>query len=217
MSVISNIHTATVYEPKISKALTGQRLVKIQAKADKDGNYGQYLQQTHCVSIPVITQAQLTEFLENSNALDAHIIAMLEDAQKALITDKIKSGKGKTVSDEELSIAALVNYLDSDSDSDKWDSTRIAQWFEDNIAENLATKLLEVGNDDESMARKLAVAQKRFSDSLSTKAKIAPQLCEEINKMLAFSGDKDATIYKRFFARVNPETKIQEIEDALGF
>lgn len=215
MSVISNIHTATVYEPKTSKPFAGQRLVKIVAKADKNGNYGEHLQQTMCVSVPLLDAQAIRAYILESSALDAHIVGMLEDVQKSLITDKIKSGT-KSVTSEELTIASLINYLDASGDSDKWDSARIAQWFEDNIAEGLATKLLEVGNDDETMARKLAVAQNRFADSLSTKAKIAPALCEEINKMLAFSADKDATIYKRFFARVNPELKIEKIEDALG-
>ena len=216
MSTISNIHTATVYEPKTSKALTGQRLVKIVAKADKDGNYGEHLQQTMCMSIPLLDVQTVKGFILESSALDAHIVEMLENVQKSLITDKIKSGV-KTVSDEELTIAALVNYLEASSDSDKWDSARIAQWFEDNIAENLAMKLLEVGNDDETMARKLVIAQKRFAECLSSKAKISPALCEEINKMLPFAGDKNATIYKRFHARVNPEIKIVDLEESLGF
>ena len=216
MSVISNIHTATIYEPKSSKPFAGQRLVKIVAKADKDGNYGEHLQQTMCVSIPLLDVQTVKGFLLNSTALDGHIVAMLEDVQKSLITDKIKSGV-KIVTDEELTIAALVNYLDSSSDSDKWDSARIAQWFEDNIAEGLATRLIEVGNDDETMARKLVVAQKRFAESLGSKAKISPVICEEINKMLNFATDKSATIYKRFHARVKPEAKIVELDEALGF
>ena len=216
MSVISNIHTATVYEPKTSKAFDGQRLVKIVAKADKDGNYGQHLQQTQCISIPLIDPKQLRQYLESSMALDNHILEMLENTQKALIADKIKSGN-KSVTTEELEIVALVNYLDSTGDSDKWDSARIAQWFEDNIAESLAMRLLEVGNNDDTMARKLAVAQVRFAESLSSKARIKPTVCEEVNKMLAFASDKDAAIYKRFHARVNPEVKMESLEDSLGF
>jgi hypothetical protein len=46
MPVISNIHTATIYDAKLSKPFEGQRLVKVIAKADKDGNYGPHLQQT---------------------------------------------------------------------------------------------------------------------------------------------------------------------------
>lgn len=216
MSIISNVHTATVYEPKTSKAFAGQRLVKIVAKADKNNNYGEHLQQTMCVSIPTINMEELRTFLESSVALDSHILEMLEGAQKSLIAEKIKSGI-KTVTSAELEINALVNYLDSSGDSDKWDSARIAQWFEDNIAESLAMRLLEVGNDDETMARKLAVAQVRFAESLSSKARIKPTVCEEVNKMLAFASDKDAAIYKRFHARVNPEIKMESLEDSLGF
>jgi hypothetical protein len=217
MSVISNIHTATIYEPKTSRALHGQRLVKIVAKADKDGNYGPHLQQTQCVSIPLLDPKSLRAYLIESSALDAHILTMLEDVQKSLISDKVKSGI-KTVTSEELEIPALLNYLDASGDSDKWDSQRIAQWFEDNIAESLAMRLIEVGNDDEQMARKLVVAQNRFAESLSSKARIKQNVCDEVNKMLTFASDKDAAIYKRFYARVNPEIKVSEnLEDSLGF
>jgi len=216
MSNISNIHTATVYEPKVSKPFTGQRLIKIVAKADKSGNYGEHLQQTMCVSVPLLDVQAIRAYILESTALDAHIVGMLEDVQKSLITDKIKSGN-KSVTSEELTISSLINYLDASGDSDKWDSNRIAQWFEDNIAESLAMRLLEVGNDDDTMARKLAVAQKRFAESLATKARISENVCVEINKMLDFASDKEATIFKRFYARVNPEKKVVNLEDSLGF
>lgn len=217
MSVISNIHTAQVYDAKKSKALTGQRLIKIVAKADKDGNYGPHLQQTLCMSVPVISMDSLVDFIESSRSLDAHILEMLENAQKGLITDKIKAGAGTSITSEELEISELVKYLDQSGDSDKWDTARIASWFEDNIAEALGLKLIEVGNDEESMGRKLLVAQKRFAESLASKSKIPSNVMIEVNKMLHFAGDKSDAIYKRFYARVNPEAKIVELEEALGF
>lgn len=217
MSIISNIHTATIYDAKKSRAFDGQRLVKIVAKADKSGNYGQYLQQTMCISVPVISGKELSDFLESSNALDSHIIAFLEDVQKSLITDKIKSGAGHTITTEELSIQKLVEYLDSSSDSDKWDSARIAQWFTDNIAESLGIMLIEKGFED-NLEKLLGNAQKMFSDSLGSKSKIPTAYMEKINTMLTHASDKDSGIYKRFFNRVNPEKSAEmDLESALGF
>jgi hypothetical protein len=217
MSVISNIHTATIYTPKTSRALTDQRLVKIVAKADKSGNYGPHLQQTMCVSVPTISGKELSEFLESSNALDSHIIAFLEDVQKSLITDKIKSGAGHSITSEELTIQALVNYLDSQGDSDKWDSSRIAQWFTDNIAESLGIMLIEKGHED-ALEKLLSNAQKMFSDSLGSKSKIPTAYMEKINTMLTHASDKDSVIYKRFYNRVNPEKNAEiDLEASLGF
>jgi hypothetical protein len=217
MSVISNIHTATIYIPKTSRALTGQRLVKIVAKADKSGNYGQYLQQTMCISVPTISGAELSTFLESSNALDSHIIAFLEDVQKSLITDKIKSGAGHSITSEELTIQSLVNYLDSQGDSDKWDSNRIAQWFTDNIAESLGIMLIEKGHED-ALEKLLSNAQKMFADSLGSKSKIPTAYMEKINTMLTHASDKESAIYKRFYNRVNPEKNVElDLEASLGF
>ena len=217
MSVISNIHTATVYEPKTSKAFAGQRLVKIVAKADKSGNYGEHLQQTMCVSIPLLDAQAIRAYILESSALDAHIVGMLEDVQKSLITDKIKSGN-KSVTSDELTINALINYLDSSADSDKWDTARIAQWFSDNIAEGLGIMLVEKGAPDEKLEMFLNAAQKLFSDSLGSKAKIPAAYMEKINQMLTHASDKESAIYKRFYNRVNPEKSAEiDLESALGF
>jgi len=215
MSLISNIHTAFPYDAKKSKPYEGQRLVKTIAKADKDGNYGPHLQQTMCTSVPVLVTADIDWSLKSVQEVATEYF---KTVQNDIVSERIKSGV-KDVADSDISMAAIVDYLFADVSgaSDKWTSERVASWFEDYIAEGIATRLLELGVDDETMARKLAATQKRFAESLSSRGKISAVLTTELNKALAFSSDKECAIYKRFYSRLNPKVEELSLEDSLGF
>ena len=111
MSVISNIHTAQVYDAKQSKAFDGQRLVVTIAKKDKDGNYGQHLQQTQCTSIPMLT----TSDIDFSNAhIQNACVEYFKSVQNQIIGDGIKSGV-KSFSSEELAQDAICLLYTSDA------------------------------------------------------------------------------------------------------
>jgi hypothetical protein len=221
MSVISNIHTAVVYEAKTTKAFEGQRLCKVIAKADKDGNYGPHLQQTMAVSIPVLGADELVDAL-NDDALQGllmpHLVEFLQGVQDSLIAEKIKAGT-KTITSEELGIGALVNYLDADSVGDKWTPERIASWFENVVAEGYLTMLMSKGVDDEIAAGMLANAIKAFSEALGSKAKIPEKKAEVLTKLLELAEEKDkgSKIYKRFHTRLNPKVEEIDFAEALGF
>jgi hypothetical protein len=213
MSTISNIHTATIYNAKTSKALTGQRLIVTIAKKDKDGNYGPHLQQTMCTSVPLLERSDIDWALKSVQEAATEYFTSV---QNSIVSDRIKEGK-KEVTTIELGIEAIIDYLAQDAVGEKWDAARIAQWFSSNIATDLGIKLIELGCTDEVMENKLSVAEKRFADTLATRARISGILQSELNKMLNFASDKNDAMYKRFFARVNPSMPQFALEDALGF
>jgi hypothetical protein len=68
------------------------------------------------------------------------------------------------------------------------------------------------------METKLQAANKRFSESIASKARINGKLQVELNKIINFAPDKSDTVYKKFHAKINPPVvdKI-DLEDALGF
>jgi hypothetical protein len=212
MSTISNIHTATVYNAKTSKALTGQRLIVTIAKKDKNGNYGPHLQQTMCTSVPLLTKEDI-DWTQKS--VQEAATEYFTSVQNSIVSDRLREGK-KEVTTKELGIEAILDYLAQDAVGEKWDSQRIAQWFSSNIATDLGIRLIESGCSDEVMETRLAVAEKRFADTLASKAKIPEVLRVELNKMLQFASDKNNVIYKRFYARVNPQETVITLEGALG-
>lgn len=218
MSVISNIHTATIYDAKKSAPFEGQRLVKVIAKADKDGNYGPHLQQTMCTSIPQLQPDSIVDALNDDKLqvrLMPHFVAYLETVQNALIADKIKSGTN-SVSSLELEIVALCDYLENDTVGDKWDSARVAGWFTDHLAIPYTEKLMENGVSDSDIEGKLKMASSRFSETMASKAKIPALVANSLNKLLALADcGMDNPVYKKFYTKLNPPIVADALD--LGF
>jgi hypothetical protein len=211
MSVISNIHTAIVYEAKgqnKSVPFDGQRGVVTIAKADKNGNYGEHLQQTMFTSIPQLSDSDINW----DNTIKSICVDYLKTVQNSIIADNLKSGK-KDIRTEDISQDAIVAYIMSESVGDKWDSNRVAQWFNENIAITFTEKLMEKGLSDTDIDNRLAVTQKRFAESLSSKAKIPSQVAEKLTQVLKLADCENDIVYKRFYAKLNPPT----IAEALDF
>lgn len=219
MSVISNIHTATVYNAKTSRAFDGQRLVVSIAKKDANGNYGQHLQQTMCTSIPALTLAQVDAALSDDSIrakLLPHVLELLKGTQSDYISGTIKNTGRKEFLTEQLEITSLIDYLNTESVSDKWDAERIATWFDDTLAIPLTEKLMELGKDDSTIDKLLIAARKRFADALGSKAVISKVVAVELDKALKYAPDANDAIVKRFQTRLNRTLVSASLEDSLG-
>lgn len=185
MSEIFTKHTSVIYEAKganKTKAFQDQRLVVTIAKADKDGNYGQHLQQTMATSIPVL----YADDVDFADALvQAACTEYLQGVQNSVIGARIKSGV-KTHTDDDISVSACIQYLLSENASDKWDAQRIAGWFQSVVSESLGIALLEKNSDldDESLNAKLDMVTNTFANALSSKAKIQRTHAVQFDKVL---------------------------------
>lgn len=213
MSLISSTHTATVYDAKKSKAFTGQRLVVTIAKKDAQGNYGPHLQQTMCTSIPHIN---VQDIEDNSEALLSHLVSWLESQQNALISSRIKEGH-KEVTTEALSIKSVIAFMSGTNSGDRWDEKRIADWFNDNLAEPIVTLLLGNGSPEERVEKILLATSKRFSSTLSSRGVISKVMASELKKALKFAPDKTDGTYLKFKARIDKSLEEASLEDSLGF
>lgn len=221
MSVVSNIHTAVIYESKGKNKTTpfeGQRLVVTIAKADKDGNYGPHLQQTMATSVPILTDEHLIDSL-NDDSLQVrivpHLVGFLHKVQNDIIADRIKSGT-KTVHDEDLDVNAICQYLESEQVGDKWTSERIASWFSDTLAEVIGVKLIEKGFSDEKMEQSLVAYEKLFAQTFSSKGVIARVKAVAIDKALKLIPDCQDVVYKRFAGRIAKTLEEVSLSEELG-
>lgn len=211
MSIISHIHTAVIYDAKHTKAYDGQRLVVTIAKKDKDGNYGPHLQQTMATSIPTLTSSDI----DFTNLTVQNLcVGWFHKVQNDLISERIKGGV-KEVTTDELGQDAIVCYLMSEAQGDKWDESRVAQWFTDNLAIPMTEKLMEQGIEDSQIEVKLGVTGKRFAESLSSKAKIPTQVAAALTRVLNLMDGENDPVYKRFYAKLNPPTVIEALD--IGF
>lgn len=211
MSIVSNMHTATPYNAKQSKPFEGQRLVVTIAKKDKDGNYGQHLQQTMCTSIPLLGAGDIDW---SSGLVQLACVDYLQGIQNAIISDRIKSGHNE-VTTEQLSQAAILDYLTAETTGDKWDTARIAAWFTESLAEHIGVALIEKGYPDDKLDASLKAYEKLISETFSSKAAIPKNKATAISKAFALVDSPDAT-QKRFQARIDKVLAESNLDELLG-
>jgi len=214
MSVISNIHTAIVYEAKGANktvAQNGQRLVVTIAKADKDGNYGPHLQQTMATSVPILGRADIDWGL--SSVRDA-ATEYFQTIQNKIVADRIKSGQ-REVSTDQIGMAAIIDYINTDATGDKWDAARIASWFDDTLAEPIGIALIAKGFDDAKWQASLNAYKKLIADTFSSRGTIARAKAVAIDKAFKLIESPDATLV-RFQGRIDKVLNEVSLDDALG-
>jgi hypothetical protein len=160
MSVVGNRHTLTPLT-KTSKAMDGQRLVRVIAKQDKEGTYPDNLKESLCVSIPKIEEATVQSSI---TSLMPHIVAMLGDAQDSIIRElRITTGCNE-VSDDEIGIGKVIEWLDEESTGSRLTKEMLAKWFTESysdVAAEFIAEMMKFGKVEElSEDQSKVVAQK---------------------------------------------------------
>lgn len=117
---------------KNSKAIDGQRLARVIAKKNKEGNYEcEHLTESKAISIPIINGA----FTEGElKMLQPHIIGMIANAQDELIRECIING-ATSINDAQISIAECIKYLDDSAKGNRITSEYMQKWFVDTYTE----------------------------------------------------------------------------------
>lgn len=124
MSTISNRHSVIPFIAGSSKPLTDQRLTKITYKSRK-GTPQKF--PNVCVSLPVLAEPTDQEM----TLLMPHLCALLETAQDGIIRSLYESNDGilGSVSNEEISIAACIQFLETEATGGRLTKELIESWF----------------------------------------------------------------------------------------
>src|SRR6185369_6759627 len=113
MSNVSNRHQFKQFTAGKSTPLSGQRLAKIGYK-NTEKNRAKY--QNAFVSVPYITDDAIADQIEQ---LIPHIKNMLEESQDALLKTLYEQQNGilenGSVSDEDISVSAVIGYMNAES------------------------------------------------------------------------------------------------------
>lgn len=209
MSIIDTLnHSVVSYDPRSSKAFSGQRLSKVTYKTvtnKEDPLYG-IKRESKCVSLPMIPVADV---VSNIQALAPVVVEYLHSVQDKIVRERIDAG-ALSISMDEISIAGCIEYLDSNSESGRLTKEVVAAWFNETIAEPLAVTLADrlgvsATPTDAESAKILAVVE-AFKGKVAAlaggKTAYEPKVCTSLISALnlAPSGDVLAT---RFTARLN--------------
>ncbi len=130
---IGNRHTVRPFIAGESKAMDGQRLAKIGFKKSKDNPNPL---KSVCVSLPMIEQPFTEEQLE---ALNPHIVAMLEKAQDGIIRGMYEANPEiLSVGDDELTVEKCIEFLELEETGGRLTIEKLAQWFDSALSAKLA-------------------------------------------------------------------------------
>ena len=169
---------------KTSKAIDGQRLVRLIAKGkEKSPNLSESL----CVSVPVVTAEQVAESIES---LIPAVVGFVMDTQDKIIREyRIESGHS-SINDEQFNIAACVKWLAENATGERLTSAMLREWFtedyHDATIQWLQSRAANAGATAEVLERKFNAIKDmmvRFADPRARFEK--PQL----QAIIAFSDD----------------------------
>lgn len=209
MSAISTSASSVLkYDPKTSKAFTGQRLSKVTFKTsnDKSSEYYGVKRESKCVSLePVSVQ----DVVSNVTALAPAVVEFLQGVQDKIVRERVEAG-ALHVSVDEVSIAACVEWLETQDESGRLTKESVGTWFASEIEEGLALILADkLGVSEiptaEQSAQVLRVVGS-FKDKVSSlaggKTSYEPKLCESLKKVLELAPAGDA-LAARFTGRLD--------------
>lgn len=238
MSNVSTTHNIAKLD-KSSKALTGQRMSRVIAKAaskaadgwikTEAGYYHPNLTESKFVSLPRLNAADITS--EQLTKMMPHIIGILEGAQDSIIKDRILDAAVTSINDSEIGVDSCIAHLDSNSGSDRITSEYLVEWFSDTYklqaAEYIgaAMKFGEMDGWTEDQAtvveQKINVLAGMFAGYAG--ARYSPDIprCKAMLKFAEFVGadnhDARMTAYVTKTARIKAEKEAELNSDALGF
>lgn len=229
ISGITNRHQFTKLE-KNSRPLSGQRLVRLIAKKDKDGNYASdNLRESLAISIPPADSEALVNAIPS---LIVHIQSMIEGVQKELISEyRIKTGDS-SVDESEFTIAKCVEYLDAASTGSRLTTEYLQQWFSENYSdaakEFIATALKLNSDASQWMEEQVKIVNSKVNlirDMFSgfASARYSPDIpkCKAMIKFGEFLGEGNVDSRMEKFlekaAKIKEEKENEMSADALGF
>lgn len=213
MSIIDILnHSITSYDPKSTKAFTGQRLSKVTFKTitDKENPLCGVKRESKCVSLPLIPVA---EVVANSTVLAPVVVEFLQGVQDKIVRELVESGASSVAMDA-ISIAACVEWLESNNESGRLTKDSVGQWFDAEISDSLAVVLAqklgvsEVPTQAESaqVMKVLGSFKDKVSGLAGGKTSYEPKLCDSLLKCLELAPAGDV-LAARFTARL---TKMKE-------
>lgn len=134
MSNVSNRHQVNPFVASKSEPLTGQRLARVGYKKTKENPNPL---PSICVSVPPVDATQITGAI--LAGLMPSIVQLVEDAQDGIIRAANDSSNGtlSTVTDEMISLPAVVAFLSAKQAGERLSAESIAAWFSAKVEDNL--------------------------------------------------------------------------------
>lgn len=222
MSVFTGSHPVVSYVSGVTVPVgPSQRLSKVLFKLDRETKVKR---QNMAVSIPVISSDAILDAID---VLIPHFRGYLEGVQDSIVREIVVAGSGM-VSDDDISMAAILEYLESSNESGRMTKESIGAWFsasmEVSLAAAFAEKLgvSEIPTDAESEKVMAAVSsygskfQMLAGGKTSFDPAVAVKLLGAMDSCGIGSDCSDGGIGAKFRVRLNKMVVAPSVEELLG-
>lgn len=228
MSNISNRHTFVNLE-KNTKPLTGQRLVRLIAKKNKEDRYeNENLTHSLAVSVPPLSQEVIVENIEK---LIPHITSYIESIQDVLIREYRISSGHDSIAESEFDIDHVIAHLESSVGGTRLSREYLSKWFEETYSEAAARFIAQSlsfpmslnewsPNQAEVVESKVNVLRDMFAGFAGARYSPSIPQCRAMSRFVSYLGEDADPRLVSFGARAESIRKQKESEmsmDALGF
>lgn len=210
MSIIDTAaHSVVSYEAGKTKAFAGQRLSKVTWKTsnDKESQWYGIKRDSKAVSLPLVTSEEISG---NLVALSPYVAEYLHGVQDKIVRARIEAG-ASSISMAEVSVAGILEYLEAEDTGTGARLTKesVGQWFDSEIAENLALVLMEklgvseVPTDAESaqILKVVDTFKEKVASLAGGKTSYDPKMAASLQKCVALAPAGDS-LAGRFGARL---------------
>lgn len=216
MSNVSNRHSVIPFKAGITKPLSDQRLAKVGYKSTEK-NKAKY--PSIAVSVPKFV---FDPTPENVSLVRGIIEEKMADAQDGIIRSLYESSDGTllSVSDDDISFRACVNFLNAESEGGRLTKAFLEQWFDANVHDNLFVVIAEkLGFNDPNPEQEIVIGNKvkvykELISALSGGATTyVPQQIQGVRRALEIASVDDDTAKKleQRLKKMETPVKIEEM------
>jgi hypothetical protein len=217
MSNVSNRHSILPFNAGKSAALSGQRLIRVLYKPSKHKK-PEY--KSVCVSVPKLSQPFSPEVLQK---LNPYIVELVENTQQNIVKSLYESSQGAltSVSDDDISIDAVIGYLEAESNGGRLTKEILSKWFVENMADNLYVVLCEKlefqdpNKEQEELVQQQLNGYKEMISALSGGATVYQEKQVKALKRAIEVSSVDDDISKKLNARLDGMLKPNKVLDNL--
>lgn len=224
MSAIQeNVHTVTSYISGVTKAFTGQRLATVTFKTskDKDSLYFGMKRESKAVSIPAITNDEITA---NMALLLPRVKELVQATQDKIIREAITANDSLLhVTQESISLAACLEYLEDSNESGRLTKETVATWFDSEVLEMLSLALAEkLGVSEvptQAESDKIEAVVNEFKGKVASlaggKTSFSPKIAAQVKKAVELAPESDV-LRSRFISRLDKMMQVAAENDLLN-
>lgn len=217
MSNVSNRHNINPFVAGKSQALTDQRLAKVGYKSTRKSP-AKY--KSVCVSVPQIADQSITD---HSERLIPFVRSMLADAQDGIIRSLYESAGGNlsSVSDDEISVSACINYLTAEASGDRLNAQMLGDWFDAQIRDAFTVILCEQNKIEDTEDVRVVQTVNGYRgvvQSINGRNTLTPAQRMEVRNLLKACECTDSDVGAKVLSKLDEQEKVVEtFKASLGF